>query len=80
MSDKCCCGNAITVGGVLLERESGRMTQMDPLVRYAHLSDEHIGEFLDFYTTNEKIQAATAACNAVVTAELMAWGKERVKA
>ncbi len=79
MSDMCCCGNAITIGGVLLERESGRTTQVGTLVRYSGLTEEHVNEFWDFYTSNEKVLAATEAYERVVAAELMAWGKERAK-
>lgn len=70
--------NRLTVGGMCLERDSGGITHLDPVVQYVHGTDKQLQEFYKFIVGNPRLTKAREEYHAILIAELIAWGDRRV--
>ena len=68
--------NTVTIGGILLQRDSGGFTIVDAITQYGNVRDDQLQMFWHWYNDNEAIQKAKAEWEAVVSQELMAWGDQ----
>lgn len=68
--------NTLTIGGVLLQRESGGFTIANPIAQYGNVRDDQVQMFWHWLDQNAAVQAAMAEFQAKVVAELMKWGDE----
>ena len=68
--------NTITLGGILLQRDSGGFTIANPIAQYGNVRDDQVQMFWHWLSQNEVMQKAMAEFQATVQVELMAWGDQ----
>jgi hypothetical protein len=69
--------NTLTIGGILLQRDSGGFTIANPIAQYGNVRDDQVQEFWHWLARNQKMQQAMAQFQDTVASELMAWGDSR---
>ena len=68
--------NTLTIGGILLQRDSGGFTIASPIAQYGNVRDDQVQKFWHWLDKNQTMQAAMAEFETKVAAELMKWGDE----
>lgn len=71
--------NRVTIGGIVLERDTGGMSIIGPVIQYAHLTDAQVQELWHRCGVDPRIQAAMDECREKLRVALTEWGDERLK-
>ena len=68
--------NTLTIGGITLKRDSGKLTHTIPTCQYVGLTDDQVNEFWAWSASNSRWLEIHDRFNKEISAELMSLGKE----